>query len=464
MTLLTEAQLETLSRRELIGLATELLARVAQLEGRVAELEAEGARLRQPPPTSRNSSQPPSRDRKANLPGRRRKKMGPPFGHERVVRELVDNPDRIIEATVTQCSQCQADLSGIAPRAVVRRQITELPEVRPIVIETRRHEVVCPHCHSLQRGVLPEGLEAERWFGPRLEATVVYLKHDQHLSYERVATALDDLYGVEISEGGIDGIVQRAGAAGRAQAEEIKEAVVHSRVIGSDETSARVGGKKWWQWVFVSAAGTYHTIEPRRSASVIKQLMGEQQAECWVSDCYGAQLRAPAQRRQLCLAHQLRDLERLRQAQPRLHWAVEMQEVFREAIHLRHRVEELTPAGYLRRVREVENRLEGLLQRRIEGDLAVRLQERFVRHRAHLLTFLYDQEVPAENNACERALRPSVIHRKVTNGFRSEWGARTYAALQTIIATARQQGRRVFSTLVELMGKPVLHFLDPLPP
>jgi ribosomal protein L34 len=53
------------------------------------------------------------------------------------------------------------------------------------------------------------------------------------------------------------------------------------------------------------------------------------------------------------------------------------------------------------------------------------------------------------NNESERALRPSVIHRKVTHGFRSEWGAKAYAALQSVIATAKLKGRRfLISSLV----------------
>ena len=464
MTLPTEAQLKTLSREELIAVATELLATVRLLQARVTELEVELAKLRQPPATLRNSSAPPSHDWKANLPGRRRKKMGPPFGHQRAVREWVDNPDRVIEAPVTRCSHCQADLSGVVPRTRVCRQLTELPEIRPLVIETHQHEVVCPHCQHLERSALPEGLEAERAFGPRLEAPVVYLKHEQHLSYERTAAALDDLFGVELSEGGVGCILQRAGEAAQPPAEEIKQAVVESRVIGSEETSARVVGRNWWHGVFTSASGTYHTIAPRRSAQVIERFMGEHEADCWLSDCYGPQLQAPAQNRQVCLAHQLRALGGLCEVQPQLRWSVEMQALLREAIHLRHRREELTPVGYRRRVVELENRLDAVLERRLTGELAVRLQRRFVKHRNHLLTSLHNPAVPAENNACQRALRPSVIHRKVTKGFRSEWGARTYAALQTVISTARQQGRHVFSTLVELMGKPVLHFLAPLPP
>jgi transposase len=77
-----------------------------------------------------------------------------------------------------------------------------------------------------------------------------------------------------------------------------------------------------------------------------------------------------------------------------------------------------------------------------------------------LLTFLHNLEVPPTNNACEQALRPAVIHRKVTNGFRSEWAAKGYAALASVLETAQLQGQKVFDALVELMGKPVLPFLD----
>ncbi len=51
------------------------------------------------------------------------------------------------------------------------------------------------------------------------------------------------------------------------------------------------------------------------------------------------------------------------------------------------------------------------------------------------------------NNACERALRPSVIFRKVTNGFRSEWGAHTYAAFRSVVSTAKVNGRSVLDDL-----------------
>lgn len=462
MTLPTTEQIAELSHAELVALVTELIATVRRLEVENRQLKAELERASLPPPTSQNSSQPPSRDGKRNLTGaRKRKKHGPPFGHVRRTRAWVAKPDRIIEAAVTICGYCQADLREVEPRAVRCQQLTELPPIMPVVIETRQAEVVCPDCQRVTRGELPVGLDGGRSFGPRLAAMVVYLKHEQHLSYERVTQLCQDLFGVTISEGGASALLQRAGSAVQPAAQAIGTQVAQSAVIGSDETSARVAGQTWWQWVFRSAVGVYFLIRASRGAKVIKEVMGKEQATCWVSDCLSAQLSAPAEQRQLCLVHQLRDLQRQLDHHPRLQWAIALQALFREAIHLGKRRTQLSPQGYARRVTEIEHRLAGLLQRRVRGIRARRLQKRYQRHRAHLFVFLQRPDVPPDNNACERALRPSVIHRKVTNGFRSEWGAQTYAALATVIETAKFHHLNVFDTLVSLMGPPVLPFLAP---
>ena len=335
--------------------------------------------------------------------------------------------------------------------------------MRPLVIETRIHEVECPHCHTCQRGVPSVGLEPTRQFGPQLEAPVVYYKQQQPLSYERLAETRRDLWGVRVSEGGLNASLRRSASAAQAPAAQIGAAVARRPIIGSDETSARVKGRTWWHWVFRRAVGVFHQIVPTRSGAVVTAFMGEQCADYGVSDCYGAQLMAPAQNRQVCLAHQIRDLERVRQAAPSLAWPEERPSLLREAIHLRNRFvteKALTPRGYQRRVTELENCLDALLTQNQSGTAAEKLFNRYVKHRDHLLTFLHHPDVPPPNNACEQSLRPSVVHRKVTNGFRSAWAAKGYAALASVLDTAELQGRRVFETLVELMGTPVLPYLD----
>jgi len=74
--------------------------------------------------------------------------------------------------------------------------------------------------------------------------------------------------------------------------------------------------------------------------------------------------------------------------------------------------------------------------------------------RDKLLVFLTRREVEATNNASERALRPSVIFRKVTNGFRSEWGAKVYADLCSIVATGRLASKSALAAIRDALAAP----------
>jgi transposase len=443
--------LEALSKEELIEL-------LLQMQEQVEELRQEIGKLKKPLTTSRNSSQAPSRDSKANKTEGGAKKQGAVEGHAKMTRAWVEKADREIVIPARVC-ECGMDVSGVAPHSVVRRQITELPEVKPVVIETCQEVVSCPCCGKDVYGILPAGLEAGRVFGPRVQATVTYLKHEQHLSYERTQEAMATLFGMELSEGGESRIVERAGVAAQVVANEIQQVIRASEVIGSDETSARVKARNWWQWVFVSKDAILHVIQPSRGEDVIKTVMGDAQPRGWVSDCWAPQLNAPAQQHQLCLSHQIRNLQGLIDRCPHLHWARQMQSLFREAIHLSHRREDLSELGFKRRCTELEHRLNRLIDRNVQTPHARALVKRYRKHRHRLLVFLRDPTIPHHNNACERALRGSVIHRKVTNGFRSEWGAHAYAALASVIDTAKLQGKSVFDALLALFGAPVLPFL-----
>jgi len=442
----SKPRIEEKSREELIAIIHELMA----------EIE----RLKQGRPNSRNSSQPPSRDFKSDGSKKRKrhKKVGAKEGHEKAERALVDNPTKAIEVWAENCPKCQVGLLDRVPEHTIRRQVTELPEIKPVVIETRQPEVRCPCCGELRRGQLPAGLEAGRQFGPRLEATVTSLHHEHHLGFERVRQVCKEIFGVTLSKGGGVSIVERAGKAAESEAERIGEQVRQSKVIGSDETSARVHGRNWWEWVFVGANCEYHRIVPSRGQDVIEKFMRACRAEVWVCDCWQAQLNAPAQVCQICLSHQIRNLQGLIEKRPRLLWAQEMQALFRKAIHLGKRRGHLTKAGFERQIAILEKRLTQLLQRTFRG-LGANLLKRYRKYRDSLFVFLYRADVPAHNNACERALRPSVIHRKVMGSFRSDWGAQGYAALATVLNTAKRHGQSTFQKLVALMGQPVLPFL-----
>ena len=84
-------------------------------------------------------------------------------------------------------------------------------------------------------------------FGPGIEALIIHLHITQAISFERLSRLMAEVFGLSISEGAIANILARAQTPLVAAAEDIATAVRASAVVGSDETSARVRGKMWWQ-------------------------------------------------------------------------------------------------------------------------------------------------------------------------------------------------------------------------
>jgi transposase len=454
---MTRDDVARMSRDELIE---KVLADYAKLQEMQAEIEALKLKLekgKKPPTNSGNSSQPPSRDQKSNRPKERKKhRHGPPVGHVKYERKFVAEPDHLVELKPQVCGQCQADLSEAKKVLVDVNQITELPEAKAEVIEVRQYAAECPCCGQKQIDEPPAGLEMGRSFGARLEGTVVYYRQQQHLSYARTISALHDVHGVEISTGGIDRIMQRGGKAALEQVEPIQAEIQQSAVVHSDETGSRVDGQNWWQWVFCSRSAVLHVIRFDRSVDVIKAVMAGHEVEVWVSDCYSAQVKSMAKERQLCLAHQLRNLQAVVDGNPASFWPKAMQALFRSAIHVYNQRDHLSPPEIQSRVQRIEQLCDWLLERSPDYPDAKRLSKRFHKYRDCLFVFLHRTDVSPTNNVSERHLRPSVIHRKVIGCFRSGWGARTYAAIASVVGTARLKGISAFNAIQNLFGTPAL--------
>jgi transposase len=368
------------------------------------------------------------------------------------MRKFVAQPDQTLVLRTKSCCKCHSDLCNEAGQLVDVNQVTELPAAPAQVIEVRQYAVTCPECGASQVEEPPAGLEMNRSFGSRLEATVVYYRQEQHMSYARTQKALLDLHQVEISQGGIDQIMKRAGKWAMGKLEQIQDSIRQSQVVHCDETTNRINGANAWEWVFCTTNGVYHVIRRNRSAEVIRDIMNDIPAEVWVSDCYGGQLKAPARRRQLCMAHQMRALQHVVDANPRFTWAKAMQALFRYAINLHHQRDQLSPEQFNTKVARVERTCNRLLQQDLAPPEAQKLQRRYRKYRACLFVFLYRTDVEPTNNVAERALRHSVVHRKVTGGFRSQWGTKTYAALASVIDTAELNGMRSFDAILSLFG------------
>ena len=454
---MTQGDLAQMSRDQLIELILAQFGQITKLQADYEALKMKLEKGKKPPTNSSNSSQPPSRDRKSNLPEKRTKhRHGPPVGHAKHERKFVAKPDHIVEVKPQVCEDCQTDLQETSGLLADVNQITELPEAKAEVIEVRQYEVMCPCCGKKQTAEPPSGLEMERTFGARLEATVVYYRQEQHMSYVRTKSAFRDLHGVEISEGGIDQVMQRGGKSAVEQVGPIQAEIQESSVVHSDETGCRMDGQNWWEWVFCSATAVLHVIRSNRSADVIKDVMADHIAEVWVCDCYSVQMKAPSKEHQLCLAHQLRNLQAVIDRYPASFWAIAMQAMFRSAIHSYNQRDHLSPPKFQAQIQRIERICGWLLKRKLEQPEAKRLLKRYLKYRDCLFVFLHRTDVCPTNNVSERNLRPSVVHRKVMGCFRSGWGARAYAALASVIGTAALNGISPFDAIQNLFGTPSL--------
>jgi transposase len=82
-----------------------------------------------------------------------------------------------------------------------------------------------------------------------------------------------------------------------------------------------------------------------------------------------------------------------------------------------------------------------------------RLRKRYGKVRSHLFTFLEHPEVPPDNNGSERELRPTATYRKVTGGFRSQWGADLFAGVRSVVGTAARQGQDAYRAILAVLDR-----------
>ncbi len=420
------------------------LARLSKAELVEAYLALQ-AKLQGPAKTSRTSSKPPSTDRKARR--EHAKPGGAKPGHEGHSRALYENPDETVDHRPDVCPKCHGHLDAdLAGDVIGEYDEIEVPPIKPFVRRLRRLCVCCPHCSSKVKAPLPKAAQGSP-FGLRLHALTLYLKTFQAISFARLEGMLSDLFGVKISQGALANMLKRSHVpfAGRKAA--IIKDLRRADVVASDETGIRIEGLNGYHWVFMSSAAIVHEAQLSRAAQVVRDVMGDYRPKLWLSDGYSAQ-QNHGHHHQTCLAHLARDIA----------YAVEVSDdmvPFRlklwldKVFTLARTITDFAASTLKAKKRALENTLADILATSPECQIAETVRAKLARASPRLLTFLdYPAEVEVTNNACERALRPAVIQRKVTNGFRSMWAAQGDCAVRTVVDTGKLSGKSQFQTIL----------------
>lgn len=443
--------LQQATREELIHLNLQLVAQLQLLQERVKQLEAELESLR----GGGSKSNPPSFV-KANRPARnkqKRKKRAHGFSRK------LDLPTARVEHSLQHCPQCQVSLTG--RRVKKSRQVIELPPVQVQVIEHILVERCCPKCPKRwtpQIDLSTVAVGSQR-FGISVQAEVALLREGCRLPFRVIQDYLRHRFGLRISVGKLVALVEGVARSGKAIVEGFKQQIRASPVVNGDETSWREDGLNGYVWSFSTDLIRYYIYRKSRSATVVKEVLGEEFDGVLVSDFYGG-YNAHLGLHQRCWIHLLRDIHELKEkhADERelKKWAESVKAIYERAKQYEGPNARLDVVKQkqqrVKRQREYEQELMRVCRPHLKKKRPhSKLCERIERFLPELFVFVADPRVPSDNNGAERSVRHLVVSRKISGGTRSERGSETKSILASLFGTWRLQGLDFYQSCLNLL-------------
>jgi len=439
----------------------ELKAKALQLEQELEQLKEKLNKLSQR--SSENSSLPPSSDgykkKSKGFESKVQKKRGPKYGHEGTTRNGFERVDNQIELNLEDCPVCETPLERVESAPVRRSQIAELVNQPVEVNEYERPLYRCPNCGWEGYADLPRGCREDFSYGALLSSLVGWLGYGGHLSWTKQRYVVETVFGIPLSQGSLSKMHQWFCESLYPGYEQWWELIQQPGVRCLDETSYRLEGVNYWLWVATSEQVCVLFLAPTRSSAEVKSLLGEDFKGILSSDCWSAYSPVGAAAKQKCLAHIARELKALETshlAANRL-FAQQVFPIFNSArdAYRDFQAGRLTKEQLEQHRGLVEAQLLEVLNHPPLGGWAAdsqNLAHRFRKYWSDWFTFLSHPEVKPDNNDAERALRPVVVHRKVSGGARSHWGGQLVAMFFSFLETMRLQGKNAVEELFNLLA------------
>jgi transposase len=437
-----------------------LSQQLSQLKAEVEQLKEALRKLSNR--NSDNSSQPPSSDaykKKSKAIKPRQKKQGPKYGHDGTTRNGFAYVNHTVELDLEHCPECGNEVTPIPDAPVRRQQIAELVDKPVEVWEYQRPQFQCPVCGWQGYAPLPLGCREDFSYGALLSSVVGWLGYGGHLSWNKQRYLVETVFGIPLSQGSLSKMHQWFCQSLYPSYQQWWQSIQQPGERCLDETSYRLDGVNYWLWVATSAEVCVMFLAPSRGSAEVKSLLGEDFAGILSSDCWSAYNPQQASAKQKCLAHIGRELTALSTsdfASNRL-FAQQTLPIFERArqAHKDYHAGQLSLEQLQNQRLTVEAQLAQVLDNPPDQGWdsdAQALANRFTRYWSDWFTFLSHPEVKPDNNDAERALRPVVIHRKVSGGARSQWGGQLVALMFSFLETTRLQGKNAVEELFSLLA------------
>ena len=364
--------------------------------------------------------------------------------------------DRVCYHAVEVCPDCGRKLSGGSVKW--RHQVVEIPSVKVEVVDHIFVERRCGVCEKRwtpdPREVLADVVVGKKSLGIGLMSLIAHLKTACRVPVGQIKKLLWTLYRLKISTGEIAEILHDVAEIGEREYEGLLERVRGSPVVHSDETGWREDGVNGYIWSFSTPDVRYYTYRHSRGNIVVKEVLSDEFAGALVTDFYAA-YNIYLGLKQRCWVHLGRDLKDLKEKNPDMSevvsWADAVMDVY-------HRAEDTVECDYKDRERmKLRQGFEAELLALAKPYLGVKsapqrvLAQRIERFIAELLVFVQYPEVPSENNAAERAIRPAVVARKISGGTRSVKGSKTSSILRSLFETWSLEGQNTIDACRDML-------------
>ncbi len=442
--------LTSLSREQLLALVAEQQRQIAELTATVEALRAELEELKR---GGKRQAAPFSKGRRVAEPKPPGRKPGAgPFRYrEAPPPEAITEPPVDVKLALEACPTCGGQL---AEERVDLAYLTELPaRPRPKVTQYRVWVYRCMGCGTQVRGQHPDlapdqfGATAHR-LGERVLAAAHALHYGVGIPVRKIPAVLQALTGVQLTQGALtqDALRRAQETVGTAYAQ-LRAAIPQAPVVHTDDTGWRVSGEPAFLMAFETDTTTVYQVRPRHRHQEVQEVIPADYPGVMVTDrgrSYDAQAFDDI-RQQKCLAHIQRSLsDVLATKTGRAHdFGEGLKGLLQEALQLWHDSRDGTVTDFTTEAKALQEAITyHLRDRRLQDPDNQRLLNELGWHHdcGNLVRFLADPRVEPTNNRAERALRPAVIARKVSQCSKNGRGAHAFAAFTSVVRTLAQQG------------------------
>ena len=415
-----------------------------------------------PPKNSNNSSIPPSveivnpkKGKNQSLRKKSDKLSGGQKGRVGITLKQSDTPDEIerVSFKIEQCKKCGESLTDTVAKLKEKRQVLDmkLSSIDTKIKEYQSFSKICPVCrydnhdNSFAKSVTPNIS-----YGSNITAVVSYLSVSQYISHKRIVSLLSDLFNVKIAEGTINSLLKKASKLSSLEIQKITTALESASLVGIDETGCKIDASKYWHWTFQNTTNTLVVVDKSRGTKVINKTFANGfKNACIVHDNYSAYSSLECKSEQLCLAHKMRDLNYAIESDDTM-LAKSLKQLLKEAI--RDDKEELTQEQRVTLKKQYDKSLEYLLSMPTLLKSETEKQVKSItKSKDKIFIFLLDKDIPADNNASERAIRNIKVKQKVSTQFKSFEGAVYYSNIRSIVDTSRKRGLNEFESLTRMI-------------